>query len=565
MSSQNIAPEKGRVNTFPTEGLKRCYEGLKRCSEASEYGLKLLSAPVNGDDGLGGSPGTTIAGGLIQLEGQGCLAESGAISPAPSLTPCPEVILEYSDLQETLEAGNITATFMVDGVKLQNLLRPKHKYYADKWGSIATIACYEDEDQGKRLLYPKVRAIHRENPYRKMQLRRQTTGRTTKTMLDLVANNELTDFRVADLVFTFPQEVSRFLAGKGKRGREFAWRMEKRLWSELDAVGLHSPSLARSVNLHLWKTENPLYAHFHFHEMVPNYVCTFNEKPRTPVPPLVDWSEDFQTYYRAKHKQYADGILEGTPSETKLRPDEVKFEKRPWDTGADGTGGPWTKDQLRIVKSVWTIVVKRFVRKHNVKCPFFSNPEATLDVHVDFIRLNSEMGRVRFMHKLNYKARHWSEDYAKYSNMHTDCDDPPPWLMKYDNRTRVFGWWGKLKVLAGNSTDSDKDKLSPYTGKTMTYVGRFGGEIGLTSIMQLAEGRLFCVEFIRGRPVETEYTPADLTWLKSVCMGLDDFGGMVHKPPVPVDLQGTLEANSLANGEDFSSWKDSLVVHKGGG
>lgn len=530
MHNRNITPDRENVNTLLAKGLKRCREASDNALNA----FRKASNPANGDEGSGGDPGTTITGCLERLTG----TAGSSDSPSPSY-------VQYSDLQgiTSHETGVITSTFLVDGVKLQNLLRPKHEYYADKWGSVASISSYEDEDEGKRLLYPKVRAVHRENPYRKMQLRRQTTGRTTKTMFALIENRELADFRVADLTFTYPREVSAYLAKQVKRGRDAAWRMEAKLWSELEAVGLYSSGMARSVNLHVWKTENPLQPHFHFHEMFLNYECTFAEVSETSETPPPDYSDDFRDYMRGKHKQYADEVLDGI---AELPHAEATFTKRPWDTGSGGSGGPWTKGQLHTVKSVWTMVVKRFTRKHGIKCPVFSDPEATLDVHVDFIRLDSEMGRVRFMHKLNYKARHWSEDYAKYSNEHTECKNPPDWLLHYDNRTRVFGWWGKLKVLAG-PLQNDKEKLSPYTGKKMTYTGKYDGDTGLDTLLEASEGRLFCVEFIRGRPVESEYSPSDVAWLRSVCMTRDDGMAWRHNPPESMDLQGITSFESGQN------------------
>jgi len=345
-------------------------------------------------------------------------------------------------------------------------------------------------------------------------------------MLNLVANNRLTDFRVADLVFTLPMEVSKYLATKVKRGRDYAWRMEARLWAELVAVGLYSDGMARSVNLHTWKTEAPLQPHFHFHELLPNYALTVVE----------DMSgEDGGEVYQLKPVA--------------------------WDTAPGGHGGPWTKDELKTVKAVWTMVVIRFVRKHGISCPFFDDPEATLDVFVEYIKFDTQMGRVRFMHKLNYKARHWSEDYAKYSNDHLDCDSPPEWLIHYSNKTRVFGWWGNLKSMAGKASE-DREKLSPYTGKPLkpiaTGLFAYEGREGLATILELAGGRLFWVEFIRGKPVEGEYTPEDLAWLKSACLVEDENGKLRHDFPERLDLQGTLDLNRTAP-------EDRLVAPSGGG
>ena len=470
--------------------------------------VKRASTPPSGADGQGGCPGGNNKRGLI-----GAMAPGGTSSPAPSIPPGSSYV-QHSDLQGITSLNlAITTTVIVDGQKLGMLLRPKHKYYAGKGASIASMDCYEDASTGKRLLYARVKALHRDNPYRKLQLRRQTTGRTTRDMFRLIETNKLADFRVNDLTLTVPSEVSRYLAGQLKRGRGAAWRMEERFWKDLGAVGLLSPGMARSVNLHVWKTEEPVKPHFHFHELIPNY-----------------------------------GLVPAD-AEDEDGNEAVHFIKHAWDTGAGGKGGAWTEDELKTVKAVWTMVVKRFARKHGIKVAVFEDAAVTCDVATGYLRLGTQLGRVRFQHKLNYKARHWSEDFARYSRDVPDCPDPPAWLQHYDNRTRVFGWWSNLKTLTV-AVKEDKEKLSPYTGKTLEYIGNYTGDEGFDLLLEKAQGRLSWVEFVRGRPVEGEYPLVNLAWLRSVCMVRDGYGN-TWRHPTPegessMDLQGITDVNRIA-------------------
>lgn len=420
--------------------------------------------------------------------------------------------VHHSDLQG--QPDNVTV--MVDGKKLQHLIRPKHKYYTGKGASISSIDAYTDNDEGKTILYAKVRAIHRENPYRLMQLRRQTSGRTARTFFELIANQHLTDVRMAELTLTYPMEVSKFMAENGKKGRTWANTLEKRFWIEAEDNGLYEPGSARSMNLHTWKTEKPIEPHFHHHELVPNY--------RLVVEP---------------------GVIDDDGNQV------FRFEKCQWDTGPGGTGGMWSKTQLELAKKLWARVIYRFCRQRGVKVGIFevdniawgnleNENHPKLNVFLDYGQLDKQRGKRWLLHKLNYKARHWSQDYAKYSNENPDCPDPPSWLVGYDNRTKVFGWWANMKNVKGKKSGEEIEKLSPYTAKPMEYIGRYTGAPGLESILSQSGGRLVWVEFVRGQPFEGEYNACDIEWLKSVCMMQSVNGKWYHnfEPPESVDLQG---------------------------
>ncbi len=487
--------------------------------------------PGNGAVAVGGTAGGNNSRVLIGAGGQQETA-------APSY-------VQHSDLQgRSLAKSTALVTFLVDGMKLKALLQPKHAYFQGKGGSVASFGAYEDKDEGKRLIYPKVKAKHRENPYRRMQLRRQSTGKTARAVLKFAEDSKLADFRVADLTLTMPKELSVWFSKQkdAKRARDYAWRMEGRFWEEMEAVGLWSPGSARSVNLHTWKTENPLQPHWHLHEAAFNYEVVADATIKAEAAGYACSLCGKDTWYRlpaGKGFQCASCYPEITPEIG-----SAVFHKLPWDTGAGGTGGVWTKDQLATAKAIWTLVVKRFARKHSIAIPYFQDPAALADIYVDFLRLDETRGKRKFLHKLNYKARHPIEDYAKYSNEHTDCPAPPDWLQHYDNKSRVFGYWNNLKAVSGKG--EDKVKLSPYTAKPMTYLGNFKGDDGLDELLGRSPGnRLFQVDFVRGQPIETELSAADIRWLRSVCLEWwedEDArkGYWVHKEQTGVDLQGTL-------------------------
>ena len=519
-------------------------DSLKNDCATSSGSLKQASTPVNGDAGSGGGPWTTIAGGLIGV--------GGTAEDLSSPSPC---YVQECDLQGTSGTNELKTTTIVDGKKLQHLLRPKHRYFENKLGSIASFSIYEDPVEGKRLLYAQAKAMDRANPYRRMQLRRQSSGRSCKAMFQIIDSNRLDDFRIGDLTLTFASEISEYLSAKGKRGREYAWRMEVRFWDDLEQEGLASPGRAKSANLHTWKTSKPTQPHYHFHLLVPNYVLA-------DVP----------------------GILDDDDDEVEV----CKLQRQAWDTGRGGSGGMWSKTELDRVKAVWLRVQLDFARKHNIDVELWSKKlrsfshrrglrglcrlvtltrlwntqRGFVDVNVAFLVLNENMGRVRFLHKLNYKSRHWTEDFAKYSNADPDCEDPPSWLEGYENRARVFGWWANLKAMAGKV--AREDKLSPYNSNPMTYVGSYTGDTGFDAMLEHTSGRLQWVEFIRGRPVEGEYTEEDIAWLRDVCMTRDGYYDMKwhHRyPSKKVDLQGTLGVKTSALP---STPEDLLVVHSGG-
>jgi hypothetical protein len=147
---------------------------------------------------------------------------------------------------------------------------------------------------------------------------------------------------------------------------------------------------------------------------------------------------------------------------------------------------------------------------------YFVERDALCDIFVGFSKWDdTSLGRARFIHKINYQKRSWIEDYCTYSNTHTDCSDPPPWLEGYANRTRAFGWWMRLSELAGDVAES-KVKISPLTAEPMVKAGRI-------YVLDALQGPLAALDIVKGRPVWWSLDDQDRCWLYAAC-GIDPQG-----------------------------------------
>ena len=162
---------------------------------------------------------------------------------------------------------------------------------------------------------------------------------------------------------------------------------------------------------------------------------------------------------------------------------------------------PLSDDQLERLKCTWKARLERFCRRHGLKVI-----EGKVNIYIEYIDVWAKL-----LHRFNYNGRHWSENYAEYSNEDPDCPDPPDWLEGYENKARVKGWWSNLKNIVIDKKE-DRAKLSPYTGKPMRYLWR----LSYNSLIEHSGGDLGCVEFIRGQPIESSLSQDQLDWLKGV-------------------------------------------------
>lgn len=423
----------------------------------------------------------------------------------------------------------VTSTRIVGFGKLRNLLQPKHKYFEDKWGKIQYWQRYLDEKEGFDLVFPRVKTWDRGNPFRRYQLNRQCAARSGKAVLELA--DSLSGFRVIDIETTMPKAVSRFLAGKQEKGRDMAWGINSRFWEAMVDGDLVGVGCARRSNLHVWSTECPLEPQFHFHELVPNYeqVNAVVERKDLPDNPCSKcgrtiWVKDSKGWF----------CENCSPAFAKPVP---VLNKREWQRQHGGMLVPFDDKQMFLVKALWLEVQIEFVRKYRIEGAWDCQHKllkfqrrygvkglvrlisflgrfnkGLVDVYVSFVKLNNSIGMAKFIHKLGYNGRHWEEDYAFYSNKNPDCDNPPEWLLHYENKARVFGWWRDIKLMVKLSPDKEKSKLSPYNAGKLNYLGRYS----TSELLENNNMTLVGMEMIKGSPFEWVLKKDDLEWLQQV-------------------------------------------------
>ncbi|GAI01923.1 unnamed protein product [marine sediment metagenome] len=353
-------------------------------------------------------------------------------------------------------------------------MRPKHPYFEGDYAWIKDFGYYTDGNS--QFCYPRVKTRTRNNPYRKSQLRSKHTARTIKKLLALRESAKLDDFKVAVVVLTFPKEVSEWLSQQAG-DRDMAWRLFKRFWSEdYSTLDYDSDGQAAYVNLHKWKTEEPVKPHYHFHCIVPNY------------------------------RLAEDGAVQDEDSNN-----AYEFVMKSWHKQRGGRLVPFSDKVLDLLKQGWHSRLVAFARRHSLRGDWMDDWRG-IDVFVEYVSWDSDIGKAKLMNKLGYQSRHWLEDYAEYSNKHLDCEPPPSWLGSYDNKARVFGWWSSLKSLTEGVELEDKEKLSPVDGEPL----EFKYMVSLDGLLHLSKGKLGYLEFYKGQPIEGELTEDDIAWLRSV-------------------------------------------------
>lgn len=361
--------------------------------------------------------------------------------------------------------------------ELGQLLQPGHPYFADKWGMVDEFKSYNGD--GEWLLYPRVKAEDRLNPYRKRQLSRANSGRTIGKILGLVEAWNLQHFKVTHMVLTFPEELSVYLRDH-PHGREIAWRAFARFWHEdYGTLEEDSSGQAGYINLHTWKSRTPIEAHYHFHCLIPNY-------------------RDVR----------AEGIEDedGEPAH--------EWKEKTWHRQRGGTFVPFS-DELRLeLQRRWWLRLRKLAKRHGVKVPVLRDPGGwqRVDIYYKFIQLEAEYGKAQLMRAMNYQGRHPIEDYAVYSNRDLEAPNPPAWLTTYENRTRVFGWWRQLGTLARGGIGEMEAKRHPVSGKPMESLGT----MSLEGVLANCGGKLGYIDFDRGKPVEGMLTADDIEWLRNV-------------------------------------------------
>lgn len=492
---------------------------------------------VNGGEPVG--KGQNLPAGTSQTN---LFLQPSVNSPSPLLDP---PSLGVSPAYVHIRSCNnevLSGTRIMGYGKLRNLLQPKHKYFEDKWAEIKEWRRYLDKATSSDLLYPKVKTHHRENPYRRYQLNQQCASRAAKSLLYLIESYRLNAFRVVDLEITMPKAVSVYLAEKGKSGRDMAWGCEDRFMQALVSADLIPDGLARRSNLHTWSTEYPLQPHFHHHTLLTNYhqMGIENDIRDTGVKFFI-----IPEYPCSKcgGTEWAQMGIVAWQCNTCFPAERVLKSERPtlkrWEWKRLKTGGlvPWNEKNLKQLKAIWLNTVINFVRQHSIggawekqyKLMRFQRrygvrgltrlisfmgrfDQGLIDVYVSYASLNTPIGRAKLVNKLAYNGRHPIEDFAVFSNKHTDCDMPPDFIQHYDNKARLFGWWRDIKKLAALPKEREIVKLSPYDAEPMDYLGQYH----TADLLEDMSGRLVAVDIIRGRPIERYLSDDDVYWLKTV-------------------------------------------------
>ena len=437
--------------------------------------------PVLGGSGAGGPTG-----------GRGGAAPAGYLeapprcpySPARGLVE-PQTSNPVSSGDGSTCSGELPTAIDHDGEsyrivgfrKLRDLLQPRHAYFKDSAGFVEEFSRY-DGGGGLHLCYPRIKVPggSGKNPYRKTQLRSKHTARTIKKLLALRESAKLEDFKVAVVITTFPKEMSEwFSRQKGDTG--MAWRIFNHFWNE-DFLTLDDDSEGQAayVNLHKWKTEEPVKPHYHFHSTIPNY----------RLAEILDVQDE-----------QGNNALE--------------FKRKRWHLQRGGNEVPFSDGALEELKIRWHSRLVKFATRHGIR-EMVPDDWRAIDLFVEYVAWDSDIGKAKLMNKLNYQSRHWLEDYAVYSNKNPDCELPPAWLEGYNNASRTFGWWKHLKSLTVGVELAKEEKLSPLTGEVMEREGN----IGVEGLLWVTGGNVGTLEFYKGTPVWGHLSPGDISWLRSV-------------------------------------------------
>lgn len=425
---------------------------------------------------------------------------------------------------------SLTGTRIIGFSRLKNLLQPKHPYFEDKYAEIKYWTRYLDTKNNVDMVYPRVKTYHRENPYRKYQLNRQSSSRAAKKIFKLIEQKHIKGARVTDLTLTMPGAMSLYLADKGKAGRLAAWNMETRFWQSMKDYGLIGEGHARRCNLHTWSSSEPLEPHFHFHELIPNWEQSGTTENVIDMPkyPCSDCGKTLWL------KSVSGGYCCATCNDIEREP---VFSTRQWKRNSKYTFVPFNEKELTLVKALWLNVLMnyvrqncidnawdnqskllRFQRRHGITglCRLISFKsrfgKGLVDIMVTFDKLTTDIGRAKFMHKIAYNGRHPIEDYAVYTNKHPECGNPAEFMAGYDNRAKLTGWWRDIQKIVDLSQKDEIQKLSPYTAEPMEYLGRYDN----SELLDCQGGRLVAVDIIRGKPVERYISNEEKGWLELI-------------------------------------------------
>jgi len=369
--------------------------------------------------------------------------------------------------------------------KVKALLNPRHPWFADRQGELDGWRRYQCKEVARPVVaYPNLSlATDRLNPYKLSMKAVQSAMKSLRGLGDVLAENDVRDVKVLDLGLTFPGEITEWFMGRNhgftRESEAEAWKLWREMWRKavyngrgknrteilpsLEGFLLNGKAgkLGCHANLHLWSTEKPWQAHWHFHVLAVN-----------------------QSYAEGKFAEVGH-YLEG--------------------------------ERLEDLKRLWKVRLLGFASKHGIKVPSLKG-KALPVVYFQYI---DGSDRAKVVHKWQYVNRSPLEDFALYSNDKPGCPDPPDWLVDYDNRARAYGWFRELKAILGKEVyealnEDEQVKTCPMCGGRMQPTGILAN----AELIPIADkGALYSLEWVRGNLRSVPLTRGDLAFLTDIPQG----------------------------------------------
>ena len=458
-------------NSVTQKELERTPEAVAVSGSLEAWGNSGFLEQTSGAQGAA-PPGYLALGDAVQVW-------INSLKDAQGLSSKKALKREVNEQDISLES-NSKPVRLVGMSKVRSLLKPRHKWFADRQGEIVEWQGYECTEFPRPVFaYPSLSLVTDQlNPYRLSVKAGHSAMKSLRVLGDVLAINEIRGVKVLDFTFTFPGELTKWLAGQNhgftRDSEDLAWKLWREFWGKPVFKGRGKnrvkvlPSLEEflsggidgklgsHVNLHIWSTKDPGRAHWHFHVLLVN-----------------------QSYADGKFQEI-DHYLEG--------------------------------EKLEGLKRLWKARLLVFAREHNVRVPSLKG-KALPVVYFQFI---DWFNRSKVIHKWAYVNRAPIEDFAIFSNGNLSCADPPDWLVEYSNRARAFGWFRKFGEIIGKEVckamaENNKEKTCPACGGKLKKVGTFTN----ADMAAMAErGTLYSTEWVEGKLRSVPLSKGDIDFLR---------------------------------------------------
>lgn len=349
--------------------------------------------------------------------------------------------------------------------KVRQLLNPIHPWFAEKQGQILNWEAYQCEKFPKPIFaYPRLSFLTPDNnPYKLSTKAAHSAMKSLRALKVVAESRKLDGVKVLDFTFTFPGELTDWLAGQHHGftldSEAMVWKLWRGFWRKdlepflLDGI---DGKLGCHVNLHIWSTKKPGSPHWHIHVLALNQ--SYNNEGFTEI----------------------GHYLEG--------------------------------ERLEELKRLWKARLLKFAKKHDIDVPGLKGKA----LPVVYFQYLDWMDLPRVIHKWQYVNRSPIEDYCLYANGNPGCADPPDWLVDYDNRARCYGWFREFSQIIGEvvyeDVKKDRSKACPLCGNKLAKIGT----IGQADIeVMVEEGTpLFSLEWHKGKLCSVPLAKEDIVFLR---------------------------------------------------